>query len=94
MCMAMHSYYRLGFGKVPTERTKQAQATIRHCHANFGKINAGEYVHDGPFDVSACALQLLRLPTYPGKKGTEQPPIFRPMATVAKRLPISATAEH
>ena len=55
------------------------------------KSTLEKMVHDGPFDVSACALQLLRLPTsYPGKKGTEQPPIFRPMATVAKRLPISA----
>ena len=36
--------------------------------------------------VSACALQLLRLPTfsYPPK---------RPMSVVAKRSPISATAE-
>ena len=28
------------------------------------------------------------------KKGTEQPPTFRPVSTVAKRLPISATDEH
>ena len=27
-------------------------------------------------------------------KGTQQPPSFRPMSIVAKRLPISATAEH
>jgi len=32
-------------------------------------------------------------PAPPPKKGA-QPPIFRPMSIVAKRSPISATAEH
>ena len=45
--------------------------------------------------LSACALQLLRLPTfsYPPPKEAQQPPTFRPMSVVAKRSPISATAE-
>jgi len=45
--------------------------------------------------TAVLTLQLLRLPTffYPPKEGTEQPPTFRPMSTVAKRSPISATAE-
>ena len=72
-------------------KLKQLSAAVMLTSA---KSTLENMVHDGPFDVSACALQLLRLPTYPGKKGTEQPPIFQPMATVAKRLPISATAEH
>ena len=73
-------------------KLKQLSATIMLTSA---KSTLEKMVHEGPFDVSACALQLLRLLTsYPGKKGTEQPPIFRPMATVAKRSPISATAEH
>jgi len=33
-------------------------------------------------------------PAPPSQKGHAQPPIFRPMSIVAKRSPISATAEH
>jgi len=47
--MAMPSYYRHGFGKAPTERTKEAQAIVRHRHAIFGEINTAsdtEYVSD------------------------------------------------
>ena len=33
-------------------------------------------------------------PSYPPPKGAQPPPNFRPMSFVAKRSPISATAEH
>jgi len=52
--------------------------------------------YDGPFHVSACALQLLSASDLllSPKIGAEQPPTFQPMSTVAKQSPISATAEH
>jgi len=37
--MAVPSYYTLGFDKAPTERTKEAQATIRRRHAIVSGIN-------------------------------------------------------
>jgi len=54
---------------------------------------------DGPFDISACAVQLLWLPIFscplllPQKRGTAAP-TFQPMSIVAKWSPVSATAEQ
>ena len=37
--MAVPSYYTLGFDKAPTQRTKEAQASIRRRHAIVSGIN-------------------------------------------------------